>query len=107
MRPEISAFIRTLTYPDLTDAAKTQGRANVRGVQNNFIFSDHRHREDGDGRISDRCDRGSSSSKQNTYEVEMIWKIVRYLAQQGYGTDNLVVLTPYRATLKASGRSEK
>jgi len=41
MRPEISSFIRTLTYPDLTDAAKTQGRANVRGVQNDFIFSDH------------------------------------------------------------------
>ena len=29
----------------------------------------------------------------------MIWKIVRYLAQQGYGTDNLVVLTPYLGQL--------
>lgn len=99
MRPEISGFIRTLTYPDLTDAPKTQGRANIRGVQNNFIFIDHRHREDDDARISDRGDGGSSSSKQNTYEVEMIWKIVRYLAQQGYGTDNLVVLTPYLGQL--------
>jgi hypothetical protein len=32
MRPEISAFLRTLTYPNLTDAPKTQGRANVRGL---------------------------------------------------------------------------
>ena len=85
--------------PDLTDAAKSQGRANVRGVQNNFIFIDYRHCEDDDGRISDRGDGGSSSSKQNTYEVEMIWKIVRYLAQQGYRTDNLVVLTPYLGQL--------
>jgi superfamily I DNA and/or RNA helicase len=99
MRPEISAFIRTLTYPDLTDASKTQGRANVRGVQNNFIFIDHRHPEDDDARISDKGDGASSSSKQNTYEVEMIWKIVRYLAQQGYSTDNLVVLTPYLGQL--------
>jgi len=29
----------------------------------------------------------------------MIWKIVRYLAQQGYGTDNLVVLMPYLGQL--------
>jgi superfamily I DNA and/or RNA helicase len=99
MRPEISGFIRTLTYPDLTDAPKTQGRANIRGVQNNFVFIDHRHPEDNDARISDRGDGASSSSKQNTYEVEMIWKIVRYLAQQGYGTDRLVVLTPYLGQL--------
>jgi superfamily I DNA and/or RNA helicase len=32
MRPEISAFLRTLTYPNLTDAPKTQGCANVRGL---------------------------------------------------------------------------
>jgi len=70
LRPTISAFIRTLTYPYLTDAAKTQGRANVRGVQNNFIFIDHRRREDDDGRIPDRGD-GGSSSKQNVYEVKM------------------------------------
>ena len=30
----------------------------------------------------------------------MVWKIVRYLAQQGYGTDNLVVLTPYLGQLR-------
>ncbi|KAG1746045.1 P-loop containing nucleoside triphosphate hydrolase protein [Suillus paluster] len=97
MRPEISAFIRKLTYPDLTDAAKTQGRDDIRGIQNNIIFIDHTHPEDNDPRISDPGD--GASSKQNTYEVEMVWKIVRYLAQQGYGTDKLVVLTPYLGQL--------
>ncbi|KAJ8593168.1 hypothetical protein M405DRAFT_925273 [Rhizopogon salebrosus TDB-379] len=77
-------FIRMLTYPDLTDASKTQGRTNVRGVQNNIVFTDHRHPEDNDARISDKGDGSSSLSKQNTYEVEMIWKILRYLVQQGY-----------------------
>ncbi|KAK0188464.1 P-loop containing nucleoside triphosphate hydrolase protein [Armillaria mellea] len=66
MRPEISALIRHLTYPDL---------------------------------IADRRDLGSKSSKQNTYEARMVLKIVKYLAQQGYGTDKMVVLTPYLGQL--------
>ncbi|KAG1804050.1 P-loop containing nucleoside triphosphate hydrolase protein [Suillus subaureus] len=99
MRPEISAFIRKLTYPDLTDAPKTQGRNDIRGIQNNIIFIDHTHPEDNDSRISDKGDGASSGSKQNTYEVEMVWKIIRYLAQQGYGTEKLVVLTPYLGQL--------
>ena len=34
------------------------------------------------------------------YEVEMVWKIVRYLGQQGYGTKDLVILTPYLGQLR-------
>ena len=30
----------------------------------------------------------------------MVWKIVRYLGQQGYGTENIVVLTPYLGQLR-------
>jgi hypothetical protein len=30
----------------------------------------------------------------------MVLKIVRYLAQQGYGTDKMVVLTPYLGQLR-------
>ncbi|KIK26288.1 hypothetical protein PISMIDRAFT_95029 [Pisolithus microcarpus 441] len=99
MRPEISALIRALTYPDLRDAAKTKNRDNIRGVQSNVIFVNHGHPEDEDKRVSDRADGGSSSSKQNTYEVKMVLRIVRYLAQQGYGSDNIVILTPYLGQL--------
>ena len=31
----------------------------------------------------------------------MVLKIVRYLGQQGYGTDKLVILTPYLGQLRA------
>ena len=31
----------------------------------------------------------------------MILKIIRYLGQQGYGTNNLVILTPYLGQLRA------
>ncbi|KAI6157079.1 P-loop containing nucleoside triphosphate hydrolase protein [Pisolithus tinctorius] len=99
MRPEISTLIRALTYPDLKDAPKTQNRENIRGVQSNVIFVNHSHPEDEDKRITDRADGGSTSSKQNTYEVKMVLRIVRYLAQQGYGSDNIVILTPYLGQL--------
>lgn len=41
----------------------------------------------------------SISSKQNKFEVDLVLKVVRYLAQQGYGTDDIVVLTPYLGQL--------
>jgi hypothetical protein len=38
-------------------------------------------------------------SKQNLWEASMILKVVRYMAQQGYGTAQQVVLTPYLGQL--------
>ncbi|KAL4079908.1 P-loop containing nucleoside triphosphate hydrolase protein [Scleroderma yunnanense] len=99
MRPEISAFIRALTYPDLEDSPKTQNRDDIRGLQSNVVFLNHSHAEDEDERISDRGDGGTMSSKHNTFEVQMVLKVVRYLAQQGYGSDNIVILTPYLGQL--------
>jgi hypothetical protein len=63
------------------------------------VFINHSCPEDEVSAVSDRRDMGSSSSKQNTYEVEMVLKIVKYLAQQGYGTEQLVILTPYLGQL--------
>ncbi|KAF4611044.1 hypothetical protein D9613_006821 [Agrocybe pediades] len=99
MRPEISTLVRSLTYPELVDAPKTKNRPNILGMQDNIVFLHHEHPEDVDPRIGDRNDMGSTSSKQNSFEVDMILKIVKYLAQQGYGTDQLVVLTPYLGQL--------
>jgi hypothetical protein len=99
MRPEISALVRTLTYPELGDASTTQSRPNVRGVQDNLIFVSHDHPELNAERIADRRDEGAKASKENQYEAEMVLKCVRYLGQQGYGTDNLVILTPYLGQL--------
>ncbi|KIM42882.1 hypothetical protein M413DRAFT_26853 [Hebeloma cylindrosporum] len=100
MRPEISSMIRHLTYPDLQDAPATKGRPDLRGLQDNVIFINHDHPEDELPDVTDSRDMGSKSSKQNLYEARMILKIVRYLAQQGYGTDKMVVLTPYLGQLR-------
>ena len=99
MRPEISALIRELTYPELVDAPSTKSRPDTRGLQDNIIFINHNHPEDEDTRLADRKDLGSKTSKRNTYEAEMVLRIVRYLAQNGYGSEKLVVLTPYLGQL--------
>jgi superfamily I DNA and/or RNA helicase len=102
MRPEISTLIRQLTYPDLVDAPNTKNRPNLRGVQDNIVFVEHDHPEDDTPDLADRRDGSSTSksSKQNTFEVNMILKILRYLAQQGYGTEKIVILTPYLGQLQ-------
>ncbi|TFK71611.1 P-loop containing nucleoside triphosphate hydrolase protein [Pluteus cervinus] len=100
MRPKISALIRELTYENLKDAPSTEGRQNLRGVRDNIVFINHDVPEDEDPRIRDRMDSMSAASKQNKHEVDMVLKIVRYLAQQGYGTEEMVVLTPYLGQLR-------
>lgn len=95
MRPEISAFVRQLTYPDLADAPKTSNRPDIKGLQHNVIFIDHTHNED-----ASKADAGANDrSRTNEHEAEMVLKIVKYLGQQGYGTDKLVLLTPYLGQL--------
>lgn len=100
MRPEISSLVSALTYPDLSDAPKTQGRPDIRGLQDNVIFVSHDHREIEAKEVANAKEMTSISSKQNQYEVDMVLKCVRYLAQQGYGTEKIVVLTPYLGQLQ-------
>ncbi|KIJ57325.1 hypothetical protein M422DRAFT_73113 [Sphaerobolus stellatus SS14] len=100
MRPEISKFVQSLTYPDLSNAPKTLKRPDLLGVQNNVIFINHEHLEDDDNELEERRDPNVKSSKRNTHEAEMVLKIVRYLAQQGYSSENMVVLTPYLGQLR-------
>ncbi|KAL8647529.1 MAG: hypothetical protein Q9210_005505, partial [Variospora velana] len=100
MRPEISALVRSLTYPDLLDAPATKARPNLRGFQNNLIFVDHRQTEDDIKEVANWRDMTSLSSKQNGFEARMVLRCVKYLLQQGYDRKNLVILTPYLGQLR-------
>ncbi|KAI1989899.1 hypothetical protein LOZ53_003465 [Ophidiomyces ophidiicola] len=99
MRPEISHLIRHLTYSDLIDAEGTKNRPALRGFQDNVIFVNHEYPELQLQGVLDKRDLTAAGSKKNLFEVEMILNCVRYLGQQGYGTDKLVVLTPYLGQL--------
>ncbi|KAF2719589.1 hypothetical protein K431DRAFT_321612 [Polychaeton citri CBS 116435] len=87
MRPDISALVRRLMYPELEDDGKTSNRPRMRELQSNVVFFDHPH-------LETNCDEGASMSRENLFEVEMVLKAVRYLEQQGYVSENQVVLTP-------------
>ena len=100
MRPELSSLVRHLTYPDLTDAPSTKSRPNLKGLQDNLIFISHEHAENEVHDVLELKDENSTSSKRNEFEARMTLRCVRYLAQQGYGTSQIVVLTPYVAQLR-------
>lgn len=99
MHPEISKLVRHLTYPDLCDADSTQNRLPLCGLQYRVIFVNHNQLETSEAQTSDRRDEGASVSKRNEYEADMVLQIVRYLGQQGFGTSEQVVLTPYLGQL--------
>nr|XP_018911146.1 PREDICTED: uncharacterized protein LOC109039891 [Bemisia tabaci]XP_018911147.1 PREDICTED: uncharacterized protein LOC109039891 [Bemisia tabaci] len=100
MRPEISAFVREMTYPELKDAKDTEGRPNLRGFTDNIIFVNHSELETELTGFRELCDSTATSSKQNRFEANMTLKCVRYLGQQGYRSDEIVVLTPYLGQLR-------
>ncbi|KAI1740762.1 P-loop containing nucleoside triphosphate hydrolase protein [Xylaria scruposa] len=98
MRPEISELIRH-NYPALRDAQATQSRPHLIGFQDDVIFVNHSYPETTHDALNDKLDPTMKSSKQNLYEADMVLKCVRYLGQQNYKTDNLVILTPYLGQL--------
>jgi superfamily I DNA and/or RNA helicase len=100
MVPEISVFARELTYPDLLDGLKTSGRDEILGLQDRVIFLNHSKQEDSDKQLQDRRDPGMKESKRNMFEAQMVLRCAKYLGQQGYASDRIVVLTPYLGQLR-------
>jgi superfamily I DNA and/or RNA helicase len=66
------------------------------------VFIDHTAEEGADDDES-WLDKGSS--KVNLHEIKMVSAIVRYIYQQGYSPQNMVVLTPYLGQLVALQRA--
>ncbi|KAJ7647110.1 hypothetical protein FB45DRAFT_821739 [Roridomyces roridus] len=93
MRPQISSLIRNALYPALQDHRLVTEYPDVRGFSKNVFFLSHSHREN-DG-------AEESSSKYNTFEVNMIKDLVLYLLRQGcYSEDgDIVVLCAYLGQL--------
>ncbi|KAI8627392.1 ATPase [Xylariaceae sp. FL1651] len=100
MVPEISQLIRAVTYPGLLDGDKTLRRPRIRGICGRVVFINHEHPEVEFGGIQDRRNSEPTASKQNNFEAQMVLKLVKYIGQQGYKTDEIVVLTPYLGQLR-------
>ncbi len=100
MCPEISLFVRELTYPDLVDDEKTKTREPVRGLCDRVVFFNHAKQEQAEDELADKRDPDVKSSKKNEFEAEVVLNCVRYFIQQGYSSDKIVVLTPYLGQLR-------
>ena len=100
MAKEISCFPRALTYPELLDGPNTHDRPLIRGVQDRVIFVNHGRQEESDKSIKDRRDPTMKESKKNLFEADMVLRCVKYLGQQGYSNNQIVVLAPYLGQIR-------
>jgi len=75
----------------------TETKARLYDSASNLEFTFQKLLEEESHDTPDWKDGNSTSSRQNNFEAQMTLKCVRYLAQQGYGTGQVVVLTPYLA----------
>ncbi|KAG2495742.1 hypothetical protein HYH03_006339 [Edaphochlamys debaryana] len=102
MHPQISALVRP-TYSDLRDADSTLAHPPVRGLPpgQRVAFVDHRQPEAGEKEagVWGMAAAAAGVSKVNMHEVALAVETVRYLLQQGYAPEQLVLLTPYLGQL--------
>ncbi|EIW81453.1 hypothetical protein CONPUDRAFT_124579 [Coniophora puteana RWD-64-598 SS2] len=96
LRPKVNNYLLTVEKGAGFDLNRSLfERLVLKDYPHHTLSSQHHEAQD----IADRKDLSSTSSKQNSHEVDMVLKIVKYLAQQGYSTDKMVVLTPYLGQL--------
>ncbi|KAM0385686.1 hypothetical protein ACHAPZ_000804 [Fusarium culmorum] len=97
--PDISQYPRMLAYPELKDMPSTLKRDSIRGLKSRITFVHHEKPEDTMDDVNDSRDPTAKATKRNTHEALMVLKMVRFLSQNGYKTQNMVVLTPYLGQL--------
>ncbi|KAH7178771.1 P-loop containing nucleoside triphosphate hydrolase protein [Fusarium sp. MPI-SDFR-AT-0072] len=97
--PDISQYPRMLAYPELKDMPSTSDRQPIRGLKTRVTFVHHERLEDTMDDVAERRDPTAKASKRNLHEAMMVLRMVRYLSQNGYKTENMVVLTPYLGQL--------
>ena len=89
MRPEI-ASIMTHIYPDLKDHDDVKTYPNVKGVSKNLYLINHSYLENSNTDIK---------SYANKKEAEFAVSLCRFLLLQGYGRQEITVLTTYTGQL--------
>ncbi|ETV94325.1 hypothetical protein, variant [Aphanomyces invadans] len=89
MRPEICDLIRWTLYPRLCDGPNVVAYpATTRGFTHNLWFIDHDHGEN-----------TNDLSCKNSFEAELVVELVAHAVRQGYGLEDMTILTPYLGQL--------
>ncbi|XP_057868055.2 uncharacterized protein LOC131075241 isoform X1 [Cryptomeria japonica] len=89
MRPSISELISDI-YPSLKDHDSVQNFENIKGIQNNVFFLDHKAME---------SETSEASSKVNVKEAWLIVEFCLYLLRQGYENSDITILTMYKGQM--------
>jgi superfamily I DNA and/or RNA helicase len=96
MRPEIADLVRFPLYNELLDHESVQNYPRVAGMYDNLYWFDHQRHEDGEDGLDMK-----ETSHSNTFEVQMVTQLLLHLSKQdGYKSDDIVVLTPYLGQLR-------
>uniref|UniRef100_A0A8D8C1U8 NFX1-type zinc finger-containing protein 1 n=1 Tax=Culex pipiens TaxID=7175 RepID=A0A8D8C1U8_CULPI len=93
MRPELADLIRPGIYAQLTDHETVGERPKVRGMRRNLFFFTHNVPEDSGP------SRDEEKSKRNSYECKFLLGLCEYLVAQGYGPEDIVILTAYNGQM--------
>ncbi|GLJ17597.1 hypothetical protein SUGI_0306460 [Cryptomeria japonica] len=89
MRPSISVLISDL-YPSLQDHDSVKIFENIKGIQTNAFFLDHKAME---------SETSEASSKVNLKEALLIVEFCLYLLRQGYENSDITILTMYNGQM--------
>lgn len=95
MHPSISELIRSTLYPSLDDGGAVSEYPEVSGMKRRLFWLQHESPEDQESQLDP-----ITTSRTNTFEVEMTVSLVQHLVRQGsYGPDDIAVITPYLGQL--------
>ncbi|KAJ8042120.1 NFX1-type zinc finger-containing protein 1 [Holothuria leucospilota] len=89
MRPEISHLLKIHKdfYPGLLDHEMVKNYDQVRGIEKDLYFIEHDCQEQHDE---------ENKSRSNLHEATFLTALCKYLLQQGYGADQITILTAYK-----------
>ncbi|GKU06754.1 unnamed protein product [Fusarium langsethiae] len=96
MHPSIAELIRSTLYPSLKDSKNVEDYPQVVGMRRRLFWFHHDHPEN----ANDNSD-SISTSRSNSFEVDMTASLVSHLSQQGkYRAGDIAVITPYLGQLQ-------
>ncbi|RBR18872.1 uncharacterized protein FIESC28_05794 [Fusarium coffeatum] len=96
MHPSIAELVRSTLYPSLNDADAVAEYPQVMGMKRRLFWFHHDQPEN-----ADETNSSQSTSRSNSFEVDMTAALVSHLSQQGaYKPGDIAVLTPYLGQLQ-------
>ncbi|KAF5604069.1 hypothetical protein FPCIR_1003 [Fusarium pseudocircinatum] len=96
MHPSIAELVRSTLYPSLNDAEAVAEYPQIVGMKRRLFWLHHDQPEN-----TDENNSSLSTSRSNSFEVDMTAALVSHLSQQGtYRPGDIAVLTPYLGQLQ-------